>query len=953
MKTLTKAASRSVAAEPGKRKDHVPLRSQHASSDRASILQPELGNQAIQTLLRPSALQTWAAAGNLAMQHWLQGNGIHPKLALSQPGDPEECEADSVADAIVDGSSVPAINHGRDTGASDARDNEALSCKSEGASGPTHGATQALSALHMGNGEALPRSVRRDFEMRLGLDLGGVRVHTDAAAADAARGLGARAYTVGTSIAFANGEYRPLEREGKWLLAHELAHVAQASNTIRRDTIAGAQPLPMSVAGAPTVYWGLDTSGERHRPYISIPPPGRELTAVAAFVYGSAEAAAALRDTNPGAADFLPPGAVLRLAPGTLTQAARQSFQRALDTGQLLRTAGIPDGAPLSPDAKVHQLSIAGQTYNLLDAQFVGMLRGMAWHLSSEAGRLNGLCEVYLQTRREHIEKSNNVIRGISDWMGGVSVPDEAIYAGPRDRATGIVADLARGEPTQQLIIDASRRLRNVMEEYRAGEKTWSTYIQGTISGAERTAADLEVVRDSCFAIEAGLAGAVVAPLAFAAAGGGALGVGAAIGGGAMAGGVVRGSLDVALPGMQADRPASQRFVSGFKSGAVQGGIGAAGALVAPAVSGAIAPHLGITAGAAPTVGQQIALGAASGFVLGAPSGAVAAALNNVQAFSDGRMTTLQYFVSIGIGAAGGAAGGAVFGMLPIQGLYRSGGQPLNPFSGEPVMPRWMMAGPYSPLQSDWNPPPDFNDLAATELPPLPENYGWVRINDVWEPINLVGPNRRPLTLRIYGPDAAGKNNYNILAGPELVQSSAVARPTGATYPPGSRGNMPFNTADFTDNTGQTWIVGHNVDYADTNDLPNVPDSNADPANYTPEPAWWGLYLRNFIVRRLIRPNGGGYRQMNFYSGAPRMTTSGNPIPDGVYFVQTDPNGVAIRAWRIPFAVNGPTGAANLPQFEIPLNQVPAGLLSPTPAPPIGAVGGSAGGQATTRPETQ
>jgi outer membrane protein OmpA-like peptidoglycan-associated protein len=67
------------------------------------------------------------------------------------------------------------------------------------------------------------------MESRFGLDLRGVRVHADARAAANARALGARAYTVGGDVAFAEGRYAPGTAEGDRLLAHELAHVAQQS----------------------------------------------------------------------------------------------------------------------------------------------------------------------------------------------------------------------------------------------------------------------------------------------------------------------------------------------------------------------------------------------------------------------------------------------------------------------------------------------------------------------------------------------------------------------------------------------------------------------------------------------------------------------------------------------------------------------------------------------------
>jgi hypothetical protein len=59
-------------------------------------------------------------------------------------------------------------------------------------------------------------------------DLAPVRIHTGPTATAAARAVGARAFTVGNHVVF-GGEYRPSSADGRRLLAHELAHVAQQS----------------------------------------------------------------------------------------------------------------------------------------------------------------------------------------------------------------------------------------------------------------------------------------------------------------------------------------------------------------------------------------------------------------------------------------------------------------------------------------------------------------------------------------------------------------------------------------------------------------------------------------------------------------------------------------------------------------------------------------------------
>src|SRR5215469_5871117 len=65
------------------------------------------------------------------------------------------------------------------------------------------------------------------MEPRFGQDLGNVRIHTDAPAAQSVQAVNALAYTVGDHVAFDAGRYKPQTTEGKRLLAHELTHVVQ------------------------------------------------------------------------------------------------------------------------------------------------------------------------------------------------------------------------------------------------------------------------------------------------------------------------------------------------------------------------------------------------------------------------------------------------------------------------------------------------------------------------------------------------------------------------------------------------------------------------------------------------------------------------------------------------------------------------------------------------------
>jgi Domain of unknown function (DUF4157) len=89
-------------------------------------------------------------------------------------------------------------------------------------------------------GQPLESQLRRDLERAYGVHLGDVRVHTDEGAALAADALGARAYTSGSDIVFARGEYAPATPSGELLVAHEVAHVLQQASATTRTEVVGA-----------------------------------------------------------------------------------------------------------------------------------------------------------------------------------------------------------------------------------------------------------------------------------------------------------------------------------------------------------------------------------------------------------------------------------------------------------------------------------------------------------------------------------------------------------------------------------------------------------------------------------------------------------------------------------------------------------------------------------------
>ncbi|MBO9533579.1 MAG: DUF4157 domain-containing protein [Solirubrobacteraceae bacterium] len=78
-----------------------------------------------------------------------------------------------------------------------------------------------------GSGHTLPHAVREQVAPHVGDPLNDVKIHTDSTADALSRSVSARAFTTGTDVFFAAGEYQPSTKEGQALLAHELTHVAQ------------------------------------------------------------------------------------------------------------------------------------------------------------------------------------------------------------------------------------------------------------------------------------------------------------------------------------------------------------------------------------------------------------------------------------------------------------------------------------------------------------------------------------------------------------------------------------------------------------------------------------------------------------------------------------------------------------------------------------------------------
>jgi outer membrane protein OmpA-like peptidoglycan-associated protein len=229
---------------------------------------------------------------------------VQAKLRIGSPNDKYEQEADRVAEQVVrglepgpamksipDSSGLPETVQRKCSTCSSGGDvcpeceketlqrqpleeeDDVLQAKESSVSTPgvSSGLQSDMKGLQ-GGGTPLPPSIRRHFQSRFGVGFGDVRVHTDSRAAEAARAVKARAFTLGKDVVFGAGEFNPGTGSGQNLIAHELTHVLQQSRAgvrLQRQTedfrVTQVQPDPQerTQGMAPRFFFEFDRSDFR------------------------------------------------------------------------------------------------------------------------------------------------------------------------------------------------------------------------------------------------------------------------------------------------------------------------------------------------------------------------------------------------------------------------------------------------------------------------------------------------------------------------------------------------------------------------------------------------------------------------------------------------------------------------------------------------------------------
>ena len=207
---------------------------------------------------------------------------VTTSLRIGAPDDAFEQEADRMADAVMNGGRIGAdwsfsrmsveapLQRKCDCGGAGGASGECTECKEKRLQRKATGARsqdETPPIVHQvlnSSGRPLDATARRFFEPRFGYDFSGVRLHTDARAAESARSVNALAYTVGQDIVLDPGVFSKESAQGKRLLAHELSHTIQQSDCRHQDQQHFVAERQGESDRRPSLLTGMSSDFARH-----------------------------------------------------------------------------------------------------------------------------------------------------------------------------------------------------------------------------------------------------------------------------------------------------------------------------------------------------------------------------------------------------------------------------------------------------------------------------------------------------------------------------------------------------------------------------------------------------------------------------------------------------------------------------------------------------------------
>jgi hypothetical protein len=199
---------------------------------------------------------------------------VQPKLAINQPNDHYEMEADAMADKVMN-DSLPtnqSSSHSKvviQRKCATCDEEEKNIQRKESGAAPATNANSSLNQILRSGGEPMDHSTRSFMEERFDSDFSDVRIHNDEMAQESSNNINALAYTHGNHIVFNKSQYNPSSQSGKRLLAHELTHVAQQRDGMKMIQRSMQVIKPDDKIPNPTGTGLVQTNGETVISYLN------------------------------------------------------------------------------------------------------------------------------------------------------------------------------------------------------------------------------------------------------------------------------------------------------------------------------------------------------------------------------------------------------------------------------------------------------------------------------------------------------------------------------------------------------------------------------------------------------------------------------------------------------------------------------------------------------------
>jgi len=180
-----------------------------------------------------------------------QNRLIQAKLAIGEPTDKYEKEADVTASKVVQQINTPIQNQSIQRDAlpqGNKLQKKPLQRRENVGGGDASTELESSIQRARGGGQPLAANLQRSMGQAMGADFSGVKVHTDSQSDQLNQSIQAKAFTTGQDVFFRQGAYEPSSRGGQELIAHELTHVVQQNGgAVQRSPELQTKPLVSSI----------------------------------------------------------------------------------------------------------------------------------------------------------------------------------------------------------------------------------------------------------------------------------------------------------------------------------------------------------------------------------------------------------------------------------------------------------------------------------------------------------------------------------------------------------------------------------------------------------------------------------------------------------------------------------------------------------------------------------